>query len=88
MNIDVDIVGFEIEGSLHVGGADETRRGVVLPSHPPQLLAFGEGRLPLVVAAGDGAFNRHFSGHFPDVSTTAQGVRTCARGDQRQLLSW
>ena len=64
-DIDVDIVEFEVESSLHVGRADEARRGVVRPSHSPQFLAFGEGHPPLVVAASDGAFDRHFSGHFP-----------------------
>ena len=72
-NVDVDIVEFEIEGSLHVGRADEARRGVIFPSHPPQFLALGEGHLPLVVAASDGALDRHFSGHFPNVTTIEQG---------------
>ena len=55
---------------------------------PPQFLAFGEGHLPLVVAASDGAFDRHFSGHFPNITTTAPWGRTCAQGVQRQLVSW
>ena len=55
----------QLEGSPHVGRAYDARCGVVLPSHPPQFLAFGERHLPLVVAASNGAFDRHFSGHFP-----------------------
>ena len=72
-DIDVDIVEFEVEGGPHVDGADEARRGVVFPSHPPQFLALGEGHLDPAVAAGNGAFDRDFSGHFPNVTTTAQG---------------
>ena len=46
---------------------------VVLASHPPQFLAFGEGHLQPAVAAGNGAFDRYFSGHFPNIPTTDQG---------------
>ena len=73
-DIDVDIVEFEVEGGLHVGGADEARRGVVLASLLPQSFAFGEGHLDPAVAAGNGAFDRDFAGHFPNTTTTAQGV--------------
>ena len=73
-DIDVDIVEFEVEGCLHVGRADEPRRGVVLPSHPPQFLAFGEAHLLPVVATGNGAFDRDFFGHFPNITTTNQAV--------------
>ena len=62
-DIDVDIVEFEVEGGLHVGGAAEARRSVVLASHEPQFLAFGEAHLEPAVAAGNGAFDRDFSGH-------------------------
>ena len=80
-NIDVDII--EFEGSLHVGGAYYSRRSAVLPSHPPQFLAFGEGHLPLVVAASDGAFDRDFSGHFLNITTTApKGPRVHALSNQ------
>ena len=48
-----------------MGGADEARCGVVLASLPPQSFAFGEGHLDPAVAAGNGAFDRDFSGHFP-----------------------
>ena len=72
-DIDVDIVQFEVEGGPHVGRAYEARRGVVLPSHSPQFLAFGEGHLQPAVAAGNGAFERDFSGHFPNITTTARG---------------
>ena len=64
-DIDVDIVEFEVEGGLHVSGADDARRGIVLASHPPQFLAFGEGHPQPAVAARDGAFDRDFSGHSP-----------------------
>ena len=82
-NIDVDIVEFEIEGGRHVGRAYDARRGVVLPSHPPQLLAFGEGHLQPAVAARDGAFDRDFSGHFPNITTTAQGGGSGMRAERR-----
>ena len=72
-DIDVDIVEFEVEGSPDVGRAHDARRSVVLPSHPPQFLAFGEGHLDPALAAGNGAFDRDFSGHFPNFTTTAQG---------------
>ena len=75
-DIDVDIVELEVEGCLHVGRADETRRGVILASHPPQFLALGEGHLPLVVAASDGAFDRYFSGHFPQFYNDSSRNRT------------
>ncbi len=80
-NIDVDIVELEIEGCLHVGRADEARRGGIILSHPPQLLAFSEGHLPLVVAARDGAFDRHFSGNFPHVTTIEQGDSSDVRAE-------
>ena len=69
----VNIVEFEVEDGLHVSGADDARGGVVLASHPPQLFAFGEGHLDPAVAAGNGAFDGDFSGHFPNITTTAQG---------------
>ena len=86
-DIDVDIGEFEVEGGLHVGGADEARRGVVLASLLPQSFAFGEGHLDPAVAAGNGAFDRDFSGHFPNITTTAQGrgFRVCAQGEG---LAW
>ena len=56
-----------------ISAAYEARRGVVLPPYPPQFLALGEGHPPLVVAASDGAFDRHFSSHFPNVTTAEQG---------------
>ena len=55
------------------GGADEARRGVVLTPHPPQLLAFSESHLQPAVTAGKGAFDWDFSGHFPNITTTARG---------------
>ena len=64
-DIDVDIVEFEVEGGLHVSGADDARRGIVLASHPPQFLAFGESHLDPAVAAGNGAFDRDFFWAFP-----------------------
>ena len=85
-DINVDIVEFEVEGGLHVGRADEARRGVVLPSHSPQFLAFGEGHLQPSVAAGNGAFDLDLSGHFPNITTIAQGGG--AQGIQGQRLSW
>ena len=72
-DIDVDIVEFEVEGGLHVGRAYEARRSAVLASHSPQFLAFGEGHLQPAVAAGNGAFDRDSSGHFPNITTTARG---------------
>ena len=72
-DIDVNIVEFEVEGGLHIGGADDACRSVVLPSHPPQFLAFGEGHLDPAVAAGNGAFDRDFSGHLPNITTKSQG---------------
>ena len=72
-NIDVDIVEFEVEGGPHVGRAYDARCRVVLPSHPPQFLAFGEGHPQPAVAARDGAFGRDFSGHSPNFTTTARG---------------
>ena len=72
-DIDVNIVEFVIEGGLHVGRTGEARCGIVRPSHPPQFLTFGKGHLPLVVAASDGAFDRHPSGHFPNITTTVRG---------------
>ena len=61
--------------------AGQTRPAVALfsASHSPQFLAFGEGHLPLVVAGSDGAFDRHFSGHFPNITTTARGVGHACR---------
>ena len=72
-DINVDIVEFEVEGGLHVGRADEARRSIVIEAHLPQFLAFGEGNLDPAVAAGNGAFDRDFSGHSPNITTTAQG---------------
>ena len=56
-----------------MGKAYDARCRVVIPSHPPQFLAFGEGHLGPAVAAGDSAFDRDFSGHFPNITTAAQG---------------
>ena len=72
-NIDVNIVEFEVEGGLHVGGADDARRSVVLASLPPQFFAFDEGHLDPAVAAGNGAFDRDFARHSPNITRTAQG---------------
>ena len=72
-DIDVNIVEFEVEGGPHMGRAYDARCGVVLPSHPPQFLAFGERHLDPAVAAENGAFDRDFSGHFPNFTTTARG---------------
>ena len=73
-NVNVDIVEFEVEGGLHVARAYDARRGAVLATHPPQFLAFGEGHLRAAVAAGNGAFDRDFRRHFPNITTTAQGA--------------
>ena len=81
-NINVDIVEFEVEGGLHVGRAYDTRRGVVLPSYPPQLLTFGESHLDASVAAGNGAFDRDFCRHFPNITTTAQGGESGMREER------
>ena len=54
-DIDVNIVEFEVEGGPHVGGTHEARRSVVLASHLPQFLAFGEGHLEPAVGAGGGS---------------------------------
>ena len=56
-----------------MGGADGARCSVVLASDAPQFLAFGEGHLEPAVAAGNGAFERDFAGHFPDITTADQG---------------
>ena len=56
-----------------MGSAYDARCGVVLPSHTPQFLAFGEGQLDPAVAAGNGAFGRDFGRHSPNITTTAQG---------------
>ena len=72
-DVDVNIVEFEVEGGLHVSGADDAHCRVVLPSHPPQFLAFGQSHLDPAVAAGNGAFERDSSGHFPNITTTARG---------------
>ena len=72
-NIDVEISEFEVEGGPHVGGAYEARRRVVLASLLPQSLALGEGHVDPAVAAGNGAFDRDFSGHPPNIATTAPG---------------
>ena len=72
-DIDVDIVEFEVEGGLHVCRAYDASRSVVLPSHPPQFIAFSECHLQPAVATGNGAFDRYFSRHFPNITTTAQG---------------
>ena len=82
-NIDVDIVEFEVEGGPHVSGADDARRGVVLATHPPQFFAFGEGHLEPPVAAGNSAFDRYSSGHFPNITTTAQGRGSGIREERR-----
>ena len=81
-DIDVDIVEFVIEGSLHVGRAYDARRGVVLPSHLPQLLALGEGHLRAAVAADDGAFDRDSSWHLPNITPTAQGGGSAIRKER------
>ena len=63
-----------------MGRAYDASRGVVLPSHPPHLLAFGEGHLQPAVTANDDAFDRDFSGHFPNITTADQGgIRACAK---------
>ena len=72
-DIDVYFVEFEVEGGLHVGEADEARCSVVLPPLLPQSFAFGEGHLDPAVAAGNGAFDRDFAGHSPNIKTTALG---------------
>ena len=72
-HINVNTIEFEVEGGLHVSGADDARCSVVLASHPPQFFAFGKGHLDPAVAAGNGAFDRDFSRHFPNITTTAQG---------------
>ena len=54
-------------------GAYDAGRGVVLPSHPPQFFALGEGQLQPPMAAGNGAFDLELSGHFPNITTAAQG---------------
>ena len=92
-DIDVDIVEFEVEGGLHVGGADDARCRVVLPSHPPQFLAFGERHLYPAVAAGNGAFDRDFSGHFPilqrQIEEGVSGMRTGRRiGEASRPRGW
>ena len=55
--------------------AGQTMPAVALfsPPTPPQFLAFGEGHLDPAVAAGNGAFDRDFSGHFPNITTADQG---------------
>ena len=55
-----------------MGRAYDSRRGAVLPSHPPEFLAFGEGHPLPVVAARDGAFDRDFAGHSPNITATDQ----------------
>ena len=70
-DIDVDIAEFEVESGLHMGRAYEARRGVMLPSLPPQVFALGKGHLEPAVAAGDGAFDRDFAGHSPNITTPA-----------------
>ncbi len=85
-NIDVDIVEFEIEGGRHVGRAYDARRGVVLPSHPPQLLAFGEGQLQPAVAARDGAFDGIFLVISPILQRQLKEGRICAQAAQPQML--
>ena len=67
-----------------MGRADEARRGVMLPSHPPQFLPIGKGHPQPSVAAGNGAFDRDFSGHSPNITTTAQGR---GFGDARRVFS-
>ena len=75
----VNIVEFVIEDGLHVCGADDARSGVVLASHPPQFLAFGEGHLQSAVAARNGAFDLNLSGHFANITTTEQGEGSYGR---------
>ena len=55
--------------------AGHTRPAValMLPSHPPEFLALGEGHLQPAVAAGYGAFDLDLSGHFPNLTTIEQG---------------
>ena len=72
-HINVNTIEFEVEGGLHVSGADDVRCSVVLASHPPHFFAFGKGHLDPAVAVGNGAFDRDFSRHFPNITTTAQG---------------
>ena len=67
-DINVDIVELPIEGGLHVGRAYQARRGIVLASHPPQFLAFGEGHLQATMAASNGAFDLDLSGHLPNIT--------------------
>ena len=55
----------KLKAAFTWAGAYDARRGVVLPSHSPQFLAFGEGHLEPAVAADDGAFDWDFSGHSP-----------------------
>ena len=62
----------KLKASPHVGRADEARRSVVLPSHPPQLLPFGQGHPQPAVTAGDGAFDLNFSGHVPYITTAVR----------------
>ena len=68
-----------------MGGADEASRGVVLASLLPQSFAFGEGHLDPAVAAGNGAFDRDFAGHFPNTTTADQGG---SFGHARRVKDW
>ena len=67
-----------------MGRADEARRSIVIAAHLPQFLAFGEGHLDPAVAAGNGAFDRDFAGHFPNITTTDQG----GVGHARRVRDW
>ena len=55
-----------------MGRAYQARCGIVLASHPPQFLAFGEGHFLPAMTAGNGAFDLDLSGHFPNVTTIGQ----------------
>ena len=62
----------KLKAAFTLAGQARPAAALFSPSHPPQFLALGEGHLPLEVAAGYGAFDRHFSGHCPNVTTTRQ----------------
>ena len=75
--------------ALHMGGANDSSRSIVLASHPPKFLAFGEGHLQPAVAAGNGAFDRTFLGISPILQRKGkEGVPGWAQDVQRQLFSW
>lgn len=75
-----------VERGLYVGRAYEVRRGAVLATRPPQLFAFGEGNLQPAEAAGNGAFDRNFSGHFRKITTTGQAVRASGQSNRPHTL--